>query len=112
MAKEFNTEGWCNPKKHFMADISDKFGQVMQLIERGKYFTINRPHQYGKTSMLRLLTHQLGDSKDWLVFNISFESLGKEVFINGKNFSKKFLKRLSKEMIEQDEEEMANFFKE
>ena len=46
--KEFNTTGLCNPKKHYMVDISDKLENIKKLVEKEKYFIINRPRQYGK----------------------------------------------------------------
>ena len=48
--KEFNTTGVCIPDKHYMVDITNKLDQIESLVEKGKYFTINRPKQYGKTS--------------------------------------------------------------
>ena len=43
--KEFNVTGVCLPEEHYMADVSGKDAAVLQLVERGKYFTINRPRQ-------------------------------------------------------------------
>ena len=55
MKKYFNVTGNCNPQRHYMVDVSRKFEQVMDLIEQGEYFAINRPRQYGKTTMLSLV---------------------------------------------------------
>jgi len=30
------------PGKHYMADISEKLRQIMAMVEKGDYFTINR----------------------------------------------------------------------
>jgi hypothetical protein len=55
MKKEFNITGICIPSKHFMVDLSYKLERIIDLIENGKYFVINRPHQYGKTTIFSLL---------------------------------------------------------
>ena len=80
MAKEFQITGWCNPEFHYMADISNKLAQVMLMVESGKYFIINRPRQYGKTTMLEHLVMRLGNSSGHVVFSLSFEGIGDLVF--------------------------------
>ncbi|MCI7441975.1 MAG: AAA family ATPase, partial [Clostridium sp.] len=57
--KEFNTTGLCNPNKHYMVDISDKLENIKKLVEKEKYFIINRPRQYGKTTILSALRKEL-----------------------------------------------------
>jgi hypothetical protein len=42
MTKEFNVTGVCFPDKHYMVNTSEKLNAIMNLVERGKYFTINR----------------------------------------------------------------------
>jgi hypothetical protein len=59
MSKEFNDTGICNPQKHYMVDPSDKIERIIHLIEKGKYFSMNRPHQFGKTTIQSLLTRKL-----------------------------------------------------
>lgn len=44
----------------------------MAMVEEGDYFIISRPRQYGKTTILYLLFGRLKDSKEHLVFNLSF----------------------------------------
>ncbi len=71
--KCFNTAGICIPENNYMADVSDKVGQIVdQYISSGKYFTINRARQYGKTTTLYLLEERL--KKDYIVLSLSFES--------------------------------------
>jgi len=57
--REFNVTGLCIPSKHYMADISEKIRQIMAMVEKGQYFTINRARQYGKTTTLWLLDDEL-----------------------------------------------------
>ena len=59
MQREFNITGVCYPKLHYMMDNSAKLSSVVNLISRGKYFTINRPRQYGKTTTLHFLVERL-----------------------------------------------------
>lgn len=49
----FNTTGICNPAEHYMVDLTRRLLEVKKLIDEGKYFTINRARQFGKTTMLR-----------------------------------------------------------
>ena len=65
----------------------------MKLIEKGKYFTINRPRQYGKTTMLNVLFRNL-QAKGSLVVYLSFEGIGDSVFKNENTFSVKFVELL------------------
>ena len=59
MKKRFNVTGTCIPEMHYMVDTSNKINEIMKLIEKEKYFVINRPRQYGKTTTLYLLNKQL-----------------------------------------------------
>jgi AAA-like domain/PD-(D/E)XK nuclease superfamily len=92
MRKKFNITGTCFPDEHYMTDISEKLKITLQMIEHGEYFIINRPRQYGKTTMLNTIADAL--AKDYIVFNISFEGTGDEFFQNEQNLSKGFLRQL------------------
>ena len=51
MQRYFNTEGQCEPNKHYMVRLDDRLEKIKRLfVDRGKYFIINRGRQYGKTS--------------------------------------------------------------
>jgi hypothetical protein len=64
-----------------MVDISGKSSQVMNLIEQGEYFAINRPRQYGKTTMLNMLAQSLWNKPDkYVMIRLSFEGIGDEIF--------------------------------
>ena len=78
--KEFNTTGLCIPEKHYMCDVTQKFNRCKLLINKGKYFAINFPRQYGKTTMQYLLTKEFQKKEDYLVLSISFEGIGDTVF--------------------------------
>jgi len=85
MEREFNVTGICNPKMHYMAETSRKINQIIELVEKEVYFTINRPRQYGKSTSLTLLQRRL--EKDYLVLRFSLESVGKESYESVKKFS-------------------------
>jgi len=93
--KEFNITGTCIPEKHFMADVSDKLEKILALITTGKYFTINRPRQYGKTTTMYLLKQRL--EADYIVIKTSFEGVGNSFFANEKSFCSKLLQLFSQE---------------
>ncbi len=97
MAKRFNITGTCVPDRHFMADTSAKVRQTLALVEDNQYFVINRPRQYGKTTMLLLLLNALNKSGEYLSFSISFEGVGDVVFENEATFSKMFLGLLARD---------------
>ncbi len=77
-----------------MVDTSAKIAQVMMLIEEGAYFTINRPRQYGKTTMMFLLNKNLKKNKDYFCIKMSFEGIGSESYKNFETFIDAFLLRL------------------
>ena len=56
MSKKFNVTGLCIPEENYMVDISDRIDIICNdYVREGKYFTINRARQYGKTTTLYLL---------------------------------------------------------
>jgi hypothetical protein len=61
-----------------MADTGEKISRIMQFVERGDYFSINRGRQYGKTTTLSLLEKRL--PKEYYVIKISFEAVSDSMF--------------------------------
>jgi hypothetical protein len=96
MAKEFNVTGTCFPEDHYMADVSKQLAETYDLIEKGKYFIINRPRQYGKTTTLYTMAEKLTQSGKYLVFNMSFEGIGDAIFNEEAVFSSGFVRLLAK----------------
>jgi hypothetical protein len=103
MAKEFNITGNCFFEDHYMADVSKQLAQTFDMIEKGKYFIINRPRQYGKTTTLYRMADRLNESGKYLVFNISFEGVGDVVFEKEDTFAQIFMKLLAKSIKRHDE---------
>ena len=67
----FNTTGICNPAEHYMVDLTQRLLEVRKLVDEGKYFTINRARQFGKTTTLHALAEYL--SQDYLVISMDFQ---------------------------------------
>ena len=105
--KEFNTTGLCNPKKHYMVDISNKLDDIKKLVEKEKYFIINRPRQYGKTTILLALEDNLKD--EYLVISISFEGTDINSFSTPKNFCNLFVELVS-ESLDYIDENLGGLF--
>ena len=72
--KKFNTTAVCIPSKHYMVDLSERVKEIRKLVDDGKYFTINRARQYGKTTTLVALDTALSTQYD--VISIDFQGLG------------------------------------
>ncbi len=83
--KEFNTTAVCIPSKHYMVDLTERVSQIKTLVDEGKYFTINRARQYGKTTTLTALINALREQ--YLVLSLDFQSIDNDVFENGATFS-------------------------
>ena len=59
MAKVFNVTADCKPEAHYMVDMKKRLEEIKGMVDAGKYFTINRARQYGKTTALRALHRYL-----------------------------------------------------
>ena len=86
--KEFNTTGVCIPSKHYMVDISGHVEEIKKLVDAGKYFTMNRARQYGKTTTLTALQKYL--EKDFYVLSLSFEGIAEAEFNTEEGFIQAF----------------------
>ena len=83
--KQFNTTAVCIPSKHYMVDLSERVKEIKKLVDDGKYFTINRARQYGKTTTLSALKQVL--NIEYIVLSLDFQSVDNDVFENGATFS-------------------------
>jgi hypothetical protein len=121
MKKRFNVTGVCFPAEHYMADSSAKYARMLEMVEQGDYFTINRPRQYGKTTALFQITETLNATGKYLALRISFEGVGDLPFENEASLSKTFIFLLAKackradyklsEWIDQQEDSVDSFSK-
>lgn len=90
--KRFNTEGACNPSENYMVDLTERLRQIKGLIDQGKYFSINRARQYGKTTTLSALEQFL--QPEYLVISLDFQFLTHENFKNEHAFVSAFVDNL------------------
>lgn len=85
MPKVFNTTAICIPSEHYMVDISGRLKQIKNMIDAGKYFTINKARQYGKTTILKALFKYL--QQDYYTVLLDFQTFDTAKFANGNVFS-------------------------
>ena len=95
--KAFNTTAVCIPEKHYMVDLSERVKEIKELVDAGKYFTINRARQYGKTTTLNALALVL--QNEYIVLSISFEGLSD----GGAQTEGEFTQTLSRLVMDQHE---------
>ena len=96
--KRFNTTAVCIPSKHYMVDLSERVKEIKKLVDDGKYFTINRARQYGKTTTLKALYGALQD--DYVVLNLSFERISRGNFSSEHSFVKAFCRLFKKNPLQ------------
>ena len=75
-----------------MVDLSERVTEIKKLVDSGKYFTINRARQYGKTTTIDALCRVLRDQ--YIVISLDFQDIEYGSFINGGEFSKAFARIL------------------
>lgn len=93
MRRYFNTEGQCEADIHYMVNIEGRLLQIKELlVDRGKYFVINRGRQYGKTTTLRALANYL--KEDYVVVSMDFQEIGTEEFQDSFAFTRAFSRLL------------------
>jgi hypothetical protein len=105
--REFNDTGLCVPAMHYMADTRDKIDKVFHLVETGKYFTINRGRQYGKTTTIYLLRKRL--PPDYICISITFQFSSDRMFEDEEGFSQELLTKI-RTALEFSNEEEANLW--
>ena len=82
--RKFNTRGLCNPKKHYMVDISETVEKIKAMVDEGDYFCMKRPHQYGKTTTLAALCESM--KYDYVVWKLDFQEIGHSSFLDEGEF--------------------------
>ncbi len=109
MKKHFNTIGVCIPERHYMVDFSNKTAKIFDMIERGDYFVINRPRQYGKTTTIDMQDRLLKTSADYFPIEISFEGIGEDGFKSTPVFIEAFFLLLKQVFTASDNTGPAKF---
>jgi len=109
MQKRFNDTGICIPYRHYMVDTSHKLKQIIQMVEWGECFTINRPRQFGKTTTLSLLAKQLNQRDDCVALKISFEGIDADTHQHVDKFIRFFLSMFIREFEFLHQSKLAQF---
>ena len=92
MKRYFNIEGSCNKTEHYMVNLEIRLRKIKNLVDNGKYFSINRARQYGKTTTLDALADYL--QNEYLVIYLDFQMLGREDFKCESNFVSAFSREI------------------
>ena len=92
MWKTFNTDGCCDPELHYMVDLSERLRAIKKMVDTGKYFTINRARQYGKTTTLIALADYL--KQDYHVISLDFQAISYADFETEQRFVAAFSREL------------------
>jgi hypothetical protein len=91
-----------------MGDMSEKLDRIMEIVTRGDYFTINRPRQYGKTTVMYLLEKRLEKDKDYLAIDVSFEDIDTPTYETHRQFISTILDILSQRLTFKQEKELTD----
>jgi hypothetical protein len=94
--KRFNITGNCYPHLHYMMDISAKMEKVDELIDYGDYFTISRPRQYGKTTLLFAIEEKLKNSEEYFPIFLNFQGMDDIATVSDSNFAVKVKQDIQK----------------
>ena len=92
MKKYFNVEGSCNPEEHYMVNLENRLRDIKDLVDRGKYFSINKARQYGKTTILNALAQYL--VQYYSVISLDFQLLSYSDFENERAFVSAFAREI------------------
>ena len=98
MKKEFNTTGNCRQELHYLMNASQKIKEVKHLMVQGKYFTINRPRQYGKTTLLQSLFYNFQHQKDYIAIAINFQGVDGKWYESDDTFAVMFMQLLTESL--------------
>ena len=80
-----------------MVDLTSRVEEIKKLVDAGKYFTISRPRQYGKTTTLTALYHAL--KNEYIVVSLSFEGMTRNNFASEKDFVKALCRKILQEEL-------------
>lgn len=108
MAKAFNVTGACIPEEHYMVRLDERLREIRELVDAGKYFSVNRARQYGKTTVLMALERYLQDG--YRVVLLDFQTFDAEKFRSGSAFAAAFARSFLR-ALRRDKEEGSEAFR-
>lgn len=89
MKRMFNITGVCYPDEHYMVNLGSRLIQIKAMVDDGKYFTVNRGRQYGKTTTLKALSYYL--QQYYVVLFLDFQRMSMASFQDEYAFSRAFI---------------------
>ncbi|MGH7595607.1 MAG: AAA-like domain-containing protein [bacterium] len=96
--REFNITGSIIPEEHYYVDPAPTLKKLMELVEKKRYFVINRPRQFGKTTTLNFLAQRLQTTGEYAPALISFEDFTQRADMAEAEFYLKTAKRIAEEL--------------
>lgn len=88
MKKCFNVNGPCYSDENYMVNLDERMIRIKELVDKQKYFVINRARQYGKTTTLWALRQYL--KEEYNVLSTNFQRMSSAVFYDEHTFSREF----------------------
>jgi hypothetical protein len=96
--RKFNITGSIIPEEHYYVDRRPQIEKLTALVEEKTYFVINRPRQFGKTTLLNFLAQHLQATGQYAPALISFQSLAQRADISEAEFYAEVAKLLLEEL--------------
>ncbi len=74
----FNIGGPCRPREHYMLPPERRLGDVMKLVDHGKYFTLHAGRQTGKTTCAKWLVDHYNEGERFSALWVDVETAREE----------------------------------
>ncbi|MGH7600241.1 MAG: AAA-like domain-containing protein, partial [bacterium] len=84
--RKFNITGSIIPEEHYYVDLTPQLKNLMELAEQRTYFVINRPRQFGKTTLLNFFAQHLQASGSYAPALLSFQGFTQRADITEAEF--------------------------
>ena len=109
LKKCFNVNGPCYSDENYMVNLDERMIRIKELVDKQKYFVINRARQYGKTTTLWALRQYL--KEEYNVLSTNFQRMSSAVFYDEHTFSREFANMIVR-IIKNKKQEISGFAKE
>ena len=87
--RTFNVNGVCYPDEHYMVNLESRLVEIRALVDRGKYFVINKGRQYGKTTILQALGDYV--CQEYVILSMDFQQMSSASFQDEYRFADAFI---------------------
>lgn len=96
--RKFNITGSIIPEEHYYVDRTPQIEKLTALVEEKTYFVINRPRQFGKTTLLNFFAQHLQATGKYAPALISFQRFAQWPNITETEFYTEIIKLIHKEL--------------